>query len=215
MNINPITNNFSPNFKAIKVANTINNKTGGEIQIYKLGREDINFLQKILSTIKIKDRCEKLTEILQERWQNILNYCISNAGRYGNTTYAAINDDKLCCLMTYSKDGNSLFLDAISAIPNKNGKRIPFAGQVLFSQLFKDALVQKAKSIKLDAVQDGPIDVISKYEKLGFKKDPTTPIYSAMVCNKYKIEEQLKKLSSTINYIESTSEKVNLEDTIH
>lgn len=214
MKINLYTPNYNTNFQAIKVAKTTNLKTGAEIDIYKLGKEDSDFLQKLFSNIQIERRCTDLTEIQKARWQNIFNYCISNAGKNGNVNYVATKNHRACCIMTYSQDGNSLFLDAISAIPDNQGKRTPFAGQTLFLQLFKDALVKKAKSVKLDAVQDGPFDVISKYEKLGFKKDPTTPIYTAMVCNKYKIEEQLKKLSSFINYQKTSSEKINLEHTI-
>ena len=52
--------------------------------------------------------------------------------------------------------------------------------------------------------------MVEKYAKLGFKKDPTTQPYTKMVCNKYKIADQLEKFSKDINYESYNSAKIDL-----
>lgn len=80
--------------------------------------------------------------------------------------------------------------------------------------MFKLAEELKIKLIKLSAVIDGPIDVVSKYKEKGFKEIGMDNEYVKMSCNKYEIKEQLKKLSSNIQYKTLNSENKNLEDLI-
>ena len=216
MNTIPQTKFIHPNFKAVKVAetSTVIGRMQNHIDIYKLGNEDKNFLQKLAIKTNFKDLMPELPETASTRWQEILYYCITSAFDKKNTTYIAMNNNKPCGIMTYYSKASSLFLDGICTIPSRN-KKIPYTGQSLFLELFKIAEAAKAKSIQLDAVQNGPFDVVSKYEELGFKKDPTSTPYTRMVCSKYKIKEQLKELSSIISYIKSnSSEKINLEHTL-
>lgn len=58
--------------------------------------------------------------------------------------------------------------------------------------MFKLAEELKIKLIKLSAVIDGPIDVVSKYKEKGFKEIGMDDEYVKMSCNKYEIKEQLK-----------------------
>lgn len=205
-----------PSFKAVKIANTQNcvGKLRTNIEIYKLELEDRKFLQKLAEKTDYKKLCPKLSEVLQERWQKVFNYCIMKAFNLENTTYVAFHDNKPCGILTYCDDGSSLYLDGICRIPDKNEKKIPFVGQTLFLQIFKDAEKKQSKEIKLDAIQDGPFNVVEKYEALGFKKDPTTFPYTEMVCKKYKIKEQLKELPFTISYKNASQERINLERTL-
>lgn len=213
MNINVSQNSYPTNFKATKIATAkaAIGRTISEFEIYKLGKSDQNFIEKLANNVNFVERCKNLSSNLAKRWQKIFVYCIENAKENTNTTYIALRNNKTCGIMTYSYDGCSLFLNGICSIPDKNGKRAPFCGQTLFYQLFKDAQEDGAKSIKLDAVQDGPFDVVSKYEKLGFKKDPTTIPYTRMICGKYKIKEQLKELPFLVDYSKSSPERTNLE----
>ena len=96
------------------------------------------------------------------------------------------------------------------SIPTEINKKVKFAGKTLFYQLFKDAKKENVKDITLDAVKNGPFDVVSKYEKLGFKKDPTTHPYTNMVCNKHKITKQLEEFPYDIDYKEVPLEHVDL-----
>lgn len=206
-------NNLSlQNFKATRVATASNvlNNFQSEIHIFKMGKEDKPFLEKLKDKINFQELCPNLATDLQKRWQKVFNYCLSKASELGNTTYLAFHKDKLCGILTYGCDGNKMLFDGVCSIPQAN-KKVPFMGQTLIYQLFKDAFDKKAKTIELKAVTDGPFDVVSKYKALGFKADPTSGYYTNMRCNKYNISEQLKKLQSDIIYQNCNPQKINLE----
>lgn len=200
------------NFKATRVATTSNvlNNFQTEIKLFKIGKEDKTFLEKLKNKINYQELCTNLSVDLQKRWQKVFNYCISKATELGNTTYLAFHKDKPCGILTYGCDGNKILFDGVCSIPQAN-KKVPFTGQTLIYQLFKDASDKKAKTIELKAVADGPFDVVSKYKDLGFKADPTSGYYTNMRCNKYNIPEQLKRLQSEIVYQNCNHQKINLE----
>lgn len=213
MKITPFnTHNKSQTFKATKVANTVN--TLGyfqtEIQLYKIGREDKSFLEKLQDKINFKELCPTLSEDLQKRWQKVFNYCIARAQENSNTTYIALNNEKPCGILTYKLNGNKIDFEGICSIPHDK-KKVPYTGQTLMYQLFKDADASKVKSIELRAVTDGPFNVVTKYEKRGFKADPASGYYTNMRCNKYNIPEQLKNFQAEIAYYPTEPEKVLLD----
>ena len=210
-----ITNSTSYNltsFKATKVATTQNFLRGvtTEIELYKLGREDKRFLQEWLKKVDFKKLCPNLSETLQKRWQKVFNYCISQAEDFDHTSYVAVSENKPCGILTFVEDA-TYFLDGICAVPNELGKKANLVGKTLFYQVFKDANKDDAKGIDLKAINDGPFDVVEKYEKLGFKREHCpTDEYTKMHCNKHKIATQLHELPFEIDYIEAEPEKVNL-----
>ena len=74
MKINPINNTVSPNFKAVKVAQTKNIliDSAPVIDLYKLHKSDRPFLKKLSEQVKYKKLMPYLSESLQKRWQKIL-----------------------------------------------------------------------------------------------------------------------------------------------
>lgn len=211
------TNNYSTNFKAIKVATTQNTvgKVVTNIDLYKLQKEDKKFLESLKSKIDIKKLFPKLDTLALERWQHLFEYCINNfVDSFDdiNTTYLAIKDNKPCGILTYSDKGSEFYIDGICSIPTETNKKVNFVGQTLFLKFFKDFQKENIKKATLSAVNDGPFDVVSKYKKLGFIKDMTTYPYSKMVCNKYKAKEQIGTLSDNIKYTEVTPKRVNLSE---
>ena len=219
MKITSSNTSYNSNFKAIKVARTTNKlgKTITNIDIYKITKEDFSFLENLKNKIKFKDFFQSLDEYSLERWQHIFEYCIRGALEtplHDSCTYVAICQNKPCGIINYHDFETNLYLNGICSIPIEKNKKVPLCGQTLFLQFFKDAFNKKIKNASLSAVNNGPFNVVDKYEKLGFVKDPTSYPYTKMVCNKYKIEESLKNLSKTINYKTSNQEKVNLQQFI-
>jgi len=208
------SSNYSTQFKAHKVATTKNTigKVVTNIDIYKLGREDASFLKKLADSIDFKKLFPKLNEYALDRWNNIFRYCISGALSNINTSYIAFSDNKPCGILTYYPDRNNLFLDGICSIPTQINQKVNLVGKTLFYQIFKDAQENNAKGIVLSAVNNGPFNVVNKYEELGFKKDPTTYPYTKMFCNKHKIADQLKELPFSIQYKTTKDEKINLNN---
>ena len=205
--------NFSPQFKAIKVANTLNKIKGvtTEIEIYQLTKEDKNFLQKLENRISIKKLCPNLKDEIQQRWQQVFNYCIQEAKESFNKTFITISDGIPCGILTLFEDcGKNLEFLGISSIPNQFGKKVNFGGQTLLYQLFKEA-EKEGKGIQLQAIHNGPVDVVKKYKDLGFITIGASEKYTDMECNRYKVKEQLNKFKELIVYSPKKGEKTNLE----
>ena len=160
-------------FKATKIASTYNYVRGTTcIDIFKLSSEDKNFLHKLSERILIKNLCPKLKASFQERWQKVFDYCIQEAKEKENQTYIAISNYTPCASLTYSNDGSkNNYLNGVCSIPNPKGKKVPLAGQTLIYQLFLDSYKElDKKGIVLEAIHNGPVNVVQKYEKMGFTK---------------------------------------------
>lgn len=205
-------NNYRPNFKAIKVATTQNiiGKKATNIDLYRIQKEDRDFLLNLKNKIDYKKFFPNLHTLAIDKWKHILDYCVNCAVTPEHTTYIAINDGKPSGIISYTYDRSGIYLSGICSIPTEIEKKVQYGGQTMFLQLFKDALDGDVKNISLSAINNGPFNVVNKYEKLGFTKDPASYPYTKMVCNKYKIKEKVKELSEYINYEASEPEKVNL-----
>ena len=206
------TNYTHQTFGARFVAKTKNMLGGKEVNIdlFKLGYEDRNFLNNWLKSIDFSKLYPKLNQLALERWSNILKYCITGTLNNKNISYLAVCDNKPCGIVTYTPEDNGVYVDGICSVPIESNKKVKFVGKTLFYQVFIDANNAKSKEISLDAVNNGPFNVVDKYETLGFKKDPTTQPYTKMICNKYKIADQLQNFSRDIFYESSNNVKVDL-----
>lgn len=210
------SNSITPQFKAYKIAQVkanINKNQVSEIDILSIHRNDLPFIKK-LEKLDFSSLFPDLAENLQQRWKKILDYCIMQSHNIDNQTFLAVCNNKPCGIITF-QEGKAFQLDGICSLPQAPNKKVPFVGNTLFFQLFKSAQNFGADKINLDAVTDGPFDVVKKYEELGFKKDITSYPYTKMQCNKYQIKEQLKNLSQRLSYIElKQPEKISLETII-
>lgn len=213
MQIN-FNNKYNQNFKAIKIASTAKriNGVNNPITIYQLTKDDISVLKKWANNISYKKLFPNLNQLLQERWQQIFDYCIREIEEDSDGSYLAVSNNKPCGILTYQYDGNGIYIDGICSVPIKENKKVPNVGKTLFCQMFNLAHKEKCKKLTLSAVQDGPFDVVKKYEELGFKKDITSYPYAKMACNKYEIKKQYQNLVYEINYKESVPQKVRLEN---
>lgn len=211
MQIKPYSQSFNTNFKAIKTAQVQSRIAHKPVMIdlYKLTKKDKPFLTKLLQKTSLKTLCPKIAEYACKRWQSIFDYCIDCALKDDFTTYIAISENKPCGILTYINDKTAI-LEGICAIPDKSGKKVPFSGLALFYQLFRENQANKIECIELDAVTDGPFDVIKKYEQLGFKQEGFVDKYIKMRCSKYKIKDQLQKLPTILDYTQTNPVETDL-----
>lgn len=207
-----VDNYSNLNFKAIKVATAksivSNNKT--TIDIYRLTNKDKRFLETLLKNFELTKRLPKNNEYEQKVWGDIFKYSVYNALLKGNTSYVAVSENKPCGIICYAKN-KITDLIGICALPDKEGNKTPFVGTTFFYHLFNDVLQSGAKNIKLEAVNDSPIDVVKKYLSLGFKITSAEGRYTQMSINRYKIKEQLEILKNRIKYEVCEPKEANLE----
>lgn len=212
MNIQVNNNNYL-NFQAYKIANIstpIRSRAVSDMDIYLLDRSDRSFLNKLEERVNYRNLFPKLTDFLQRRWQKVFKYCIECAHDTDNRTYIAVHNDMPCSIMTYTP-GSSFFLEGICSIPQEKNKKVPFAGMALLYQLFKDADEHYASGISLEAITNGPFDVVKKYESIGFTQEDAINSKIKMNCRKYKIKEQLKEFPFLMDYKKLEPEKCSME----
>lgn len=203
------------NFGAIKVATATNYVKGMEspIDIYQLTKKDGEFIDFLEQSTDFHTIATNLRKDMQERWQKVFHYCIEEIKDGYNQNYVAIAKNKPCGILTYYANGSSSYLDGVCKIPTLE-ENIHLTGKTLILKFLKAAQSANSKTIHLDAVKDGPFDVISMYEKLGFKKvfhAQDNGKYQSMEINKFKLKEQIKELEKFIKYKEeSNSDEVNL-----
>ena len=171
---------------------------------------------KLSNKISIKKFCPNLSSSIQERWQRVFDFCIQEARNPDNETYIAVSNKKPCAILTYHRQKTkNNYLDGVCAIPDEEGEKTPLAGRTLIYQLFKDSNQSNDKrGIVLEAIHNGPVNVIDKYEKLGFTAISSDGNYTLMTCNKFKVAEELKKFKNEIEYIETDPEKIDSKEFI-
>ena len=126
-------------------------------------------------------------------------------------------NNKPCGILTYYGDETVSYLDCVCKIPQKNSEKIPLIGKTLILNFLKFADKEQSKKVALDAVKDGPIDVISIYEQLGFKKifRVCDNKYQPMEMHRFKLKESINKLEKIIDYTEELAkEEINLLDLV-
>ncbi len=201
MNINTKQNT---NFGAYHIANCNN------LKIYKVvDKQDLNYLKELPEKINMKKLMPNLREQEYSRWQEMLEYAIDNATYPKNTTYLSVKNNTPCGIITFLKD-KITELDCICTWPVEYGKKVKFAGQTLFYQMFLDFLKINGKKIKLEAITNGPYDTISKYENLGFKQLETLPTKVKMEITSPKVKKTFETLTHKFDYETTELEKINL-----
>lgn len=219
MQIQKTNYSYTPNFRAIKIASTKNfvNNLTIPIDIYKINPKTDNiFLKNWQKKVDFKKLFPQMPEFDSSRIKRIFDYTINSAAGIDYTTYVAISNNKPCGIISYiqSNQGNT-FIDGLCSIPIEINKKVRKTGSTLLLQTFKDASKNNSKEIVLDAVNNGPFNIIRKYEAFGFKKYSISNDYTNMRCNKYKREEQIRQFERDIEYIpENLDENTDLNQFI-
>ncbi len=198
--------NYNPQFGARYIANC------NGLHLYKItDRNDFKFLKDLSSRIKIDELMPNLSKQEADRWHEMLEYAVNCAHSSGNITYIETINNQPCGIITYNSDKNTTILDCICTWPVETGKKVCLAGKALFYQLFKDFKDSHGKKLKLDAITNGPYDVITKYEQLGFKRTSNVhPTKIEMEMSAPKVSETQRRLVDIIDYEPKVNEKVNL-----
>jgi hypothetical protein len=112
---------------------------------------------------------------------------------------------------------NRVEVEYAATWPIEPNKKVPFANQVMFSKLFRDAIKNDKSGIELEALKNSPGSPISKYMQLGFSLyggGCSTQEY--MRISKKNIPEAINKLNTKIDLQELENEaNVNLEEELN
>ncbi len=191
-------------FKAIPIAvvKTNINNIQKEIQLYKLGPEDIPFAKRMASKINLKKLCpnETYKQGFKE-WKNIIFEAVKNI-QYNDNVILAVQDKRPCGIIDYmNSELNSFYLAALATWPIKPNQRIKMAGKALMRNIFQNTIEKDKERIWLrpsEITQNGK-SCMDFYEHLGFEFDAC---FMAIDGGKTHFSKRLAQLDNNFKYNE-------------
>lgn len=198
-------NNNKPhniNFQAIHIANSKNiiKNIETNIKVYELdAKNDKSFLIRLPGKINMQNLMPDLTNYEYERWHEMLEFAVQSSLENDKKTLLAVVDNKPCGIAAFLPGKNKFHLDCICTWPVEFGKKVTLAGTTLFKHMFEIFQNSKADKIKLEAITNGPFDVISKYKRLGFIEFGSKDDHQFfMEINRPRVQNTLKRLNNLI-----------------
>lgn len=184
------------NFKANKISKVLVNLPEKRINydIYKISYQDQPFLDLLSSKVNLRELWRGLRYLDYELWDFILKKTAKFEKSTKNFGYLLVKDKSPCGLMNCSERLKGYKVDYVTTWPYESDSKSPYAGKVLFLQLYKDLLNANKDFVRLDSIKNGPFDVFQKYRSLGFM-----PIGGDYECEMMKIEkDSIKEVIETL-----------------
>lgn len=191
--------NTSPSFKA-RLCARIKVPNAPEMQMYKLGNEDIPFLEKLQKSIDMKELLPEMSEVNNfSHWQKTIDNAITNAIKHPlKEKFLLIFNKKPCAIMTANPDVNATSLDYLASWPVKPNKKPPFAGKTMLRKFFEIAQKNDAQKAVVYPNHHSPVDLCKFYTETGFHK--TNVGYLKMDMTKNEAGVNMKKLDSLFTF---------------
>lgn len=196
-------------FKALPAASTtiINKGIKSEIQILKLGVEDIEFLEELKTRINMKKLLPKMKDTLDfDYWQKTIDEGLNSAmKRSVPDKFLAVMDNCPCGILTFGEEYGTESLKYIASWPTKPDNQVKNVGKSLMRHFFE--IMQNRKSVEAVVYPElhSPVDIVGFYEKLGFKSSPVT--YWKMQAKSKDVSFGVKALDKLFSYKKSSSKE--------
>ena len=96
-------------------------------------------------------------------------------------------------VINFSSFTNKFHINYVATFPVEPKTKVPFAGQILFNEVFKRVLDSCTDMVELKALRYSPFSPISKYLKLGMKPMGGTDYYEKMRLERNEILSAVNK----------------------
>ncbi|MCM1003635.1 MAG: hypothetical protein NC408_04765 [Candidatus Gastranaerophilales bacterium] len=188
------TNNTS--FKAIRLASAEARFNGAvnKFNLYKITQEDRQYIEKLRNEINLKELMPKLKPEDYKLWEYVLRITLSTY----DETILLTKDEKPCGALRYKKTPRDYSIIGRVTWPIETGKREPFAGKVLTTELFRLFLQDNLKVIRTCVARHNPFDTISKCMEMGFSSCGGDDYNELMAVTRARIENVLEKFKDII-----------------
>jgi len=187
------------NFTGIPVSRVsvkgISNKYG----IYDITPADSAFLKDMYNNTDLSKLMPKMNKRYLEVWNQLLEFAVKTANYSGKKAFIGTCNNKPCGILNYSDLGSKFNLNYVVTFPDKVEHRVPYAGQILFNELFGRFIKSNAQKIDLEALIDSPFNPVMKYKKLGFGSVGGDGFYEWMRIYKSRAQDILAKQSMYIS----------------
>ena len=190
------------NFEGIPISDikVLGNKS--KYKLYDIDHHDTLFLNKMYESVNLEKLMPKMHESDIFIWNSLLKSAIDCSKNSYRKTFLETCDNVPCGILNYTEFDTFYHLNYVVTFPTKPENRVPYAGQILFNELFQRFLPEKdVTKIEMQALRNSPFNPISKYLKLGFWQCGGDNYSEGMKINKAKALNTLNKQSE---YLTST-----------
>lgn len=198
-------------FNGIHIASA-NAKVNGSVanyDLYKLTQNDSAFIENLANSINLPELWHGMKKTGYLFWAKAVNSFLSLAKNKEMESILITKDKIPCGGINYQKKNNSYEIGYRVTWPIELDKKAPFAGTILYLNLFKKALNENIDTIRTIATRIGPFDVVGKCYRLGFSSrggDEYNEIMSIRNAEIAKTIERYKQKVS-INTVENNSDE--------
>lgn len=191
--------NTSPSFQA-RLCARIKVPNAPEMQMYKLGNEDIPFLEKLQKSIDMTELLPEMSEVNNfSYWQKTIDNAITNAIKHPfKEKFLLIFKKRPCAIMTAKLDVNTTSLDYLASWPVKPNKKPPLAGKTMLRKFFEIAQKSDAQKAVVYPNHHSPVDLCKFYTDTGFHKTNVGYLKMDMTINEAGMN--MKKLDSLFTF---------------
>ena len=212
MKIAPVT---KQHFGAIPLSEIKINNSDSNYKLYEITPNDEKFLDNLSDNLDLGKLMPKMSYEEIFVWKDLINSAIRKSKNYSTKTILETYNDVPCGILNYS-DNKHFKVNYVATFPDKKNHRVPYAGQILFNELFKRFIDGMHTRIELEALRIGPFSPISTYLKLGFGMCGGNSLLEKMVASREKVLTTLAKQDQfIISNVIKNKEEVDLGKITH
>lgn len=199
------------NFYGIPVAEV--KAAGNNLKLYRLNSKDKGFMDNLYKTLDLRRLYPGFNNLQYNIWDEVTKMALKYADNNGKQTLLLTCNNSPCGVANYSHQTPKFRLNYISTWPVNVAQKVPYAGKVLFMELFRQFLDKDCYSMELSALKYAPFNAICKYLSLGFIPCGGDNYQEIMRANKKNISNSLNNLKQNINFIPiNHGQEINLTE---
>lgn len=205
----------SPNFQGIPVTEASIAGLKSKYKLYEVTSSDAQFLTDLYNSVNLKELMPNMSEHHYYLWDGFLKYALEFPIDNMKKILIETCDNIPCGVMKYLDGAKMFHVDYVVTFPDKPEHRVPYAGQVLFNELFRRFMNSDAQKIELSASRNAPFSPVSKYLKLGFSMLGGDEFSELMRINRERVAQSIDRQKKFLSALELNYPKdVNLSKII-
>ncbi len=183
--------------------------------LYKITQQDFPFLENFASRIYLPDLWHGMQTQGYLFWSKVIGSFLRMANTKDMETVLITKDNIPCGGINYKRKNDYYDISYRVTWPVETDKKAPYAGTILYLNLFNKALNENIKAIRTVATRQGPFDVVGKCYQLGFSSSGGDNYNELMSIGQKRMLKTLERYQSQIEINQKNEESdINLSSTL-